>query len=67
MTDQQDGDSRKVGGIYYYADTPDAVVGALEHARSTQQRIRLYLGDRTTGRDWLEEHDTKGSHVTNAK
>lgn len=51
---------RKVGGIFYHADTPDAVVRALEQARSSRQRIRLYYGDTQTGRDWLEEHDVEG-------
>ena len=53
---------RKVGGgIYYHKDTPDAVVRALEQARSSRQRVRLYLGDVKTGRDWLEEHDVEGT------
>jgi hypothetical protein len=51
---------RKVGSIYYHVDTPDAVVRALEQARSTRRRIRIYLGDSQTGRDWLEEHDVSG-------
>jgi len=51
---------RKVGGIYYHARTPDAVVQALEQVRASHQRIRIYLGDAKTGRDWLEEHDVEG-------
>lgn len=52
---------KKVGGIFYHKDTPDAVVRALEHARSTRQRIRIYYGDTQTGRDWHEEHDVEGT------
>jgi len=52
---------RKVNGIYYHKATPDVVVQALEQARARRQRIRIYLGDVTTGRDWLEEHDIEGT------
>jgi hypothetical protein len=51
---------RKVGGIFYHADTPDTVVWALEQARSCRRRVRLYYGDVATGRDWLEENDVTG-------
>jgi hypothetical protein len=51
---------RKVGGIYYHVQTPDAVIEALESARSRRQRVRIYLGDAKTGRDWLEECDVTG-------
>jgi hypothetical protein len=51
---------RKVGGIYYHANAPDAVVEALEQARARRQRIRIHYGDARTGRDWLEEHDVEG-------
>src|SRR5262249_11945879 len=49
-----------VNGIYYHVETLDAVVQALERARATHQRIRVYYGDANTGRDWLEEHDVEG-------
>ena len=51
---------RKAGGIYYHASTSDAVVDALEQTRASHRRIRIYYGDATTGRDWLEEHDVEG-------
>jgi hypothetical protein len=51
---------KRVNGIYYHVDTPDAVIRALEQARSGRQRIRIYYGDRTSGRDWLEEHHVQG-------
>lgn len=36
------------------------IVQALERARATQERIRLYYGDVNTGRSWDEEHDVFG-------
>jgi hypothetical protein len=51
---------KKINGIYYHADTADAVVEALERARANCSRIRIYYGDLITGRDWLEEHDVEG-------
>ena len=51
---------KKVNGIFYHLDTPDAVVEALERARSCRQRVRLYYGDKATGEDWLEESDVEG-------
>lgn len=52
---------KKVANIYYHIETPDAVVWALEHARSSRQRVRIYYGDTQTGRDWLEDHDVEGT------
>jgi len=51
---------KKANGIYYHVATPYAVVRALEQARSSRKRVRIYLGDTKTGRDWLEEHDVEG-------
>ena len=56
---------RKVGGIFYHLDTPDAVVAALERARACRWRVRLYYGDGITGKDWLEENDVEG-YVANS-
>lgn len=52
---------RKVGGIFYHADTPNAVINAIEQARSRRLRIRICYGDARTGRDWLEENDIEGT------
>jgi hypothetical protein len=46
--------------IAYHADTNISVVNALESARVNRQRIRIYLGDTTTGKCWNEEHDIAG-------
>lgn len=56
---------KKVNGVFYHVDTADAVVRALEQARSCRQRIRIYYGETDpskadVGRDWLEEHDVEG-------
>ena len=46
--------------IAYYENTyPDAII-ALEYARKNHTRIKIYLGDRKTGRCWNEEHDIFG-------
>ncbi len=50
-----------VNGTYYHADTPEAVIRLLESARSSGVRLRLFLGDRITGKDWREENDVLGT------
>lgn len=47
-------------GTCYSINTPDTVIKVLEKLRETQQRVKLYYGDRVTGGDWEEEFDTKG-------
>ena len=49
-----------VNGTTYKDETPDEVIQALERARLTNKRVRLYYGDHETGRDWLEENDVTG-------
>jgi hypothetical protein len=39
------------------AETPQAVKDALLTAKHNGQRVRLFYGDRVTGRDWGEEND----------
>jgi hypothetical protein len=46
--------------IAYHVETPQSLINVLERARKNRQRIKLYLGDIETGRDWHEEHDTVG-------
>jgi hypothetical protein len=45
---------------WYDEETPQAVVRILERARKNGSVLRIFLGDRSTGRDWMEEHDTIG-------
>ena len=59
------GDKDKVykvseSGTYYSNETPDGVIRVLESLRGTAQRVKIYLGDRDTGRDWMEESDKTG-------
>lgn len=53
---------RLENGTCYHWDTPEDVVAILEKSRETGERIRLFLGDTKTGRDWACENDTMG-HV----
>lgn len=46
---------------WFAAKTPAAVRAALEAARISGDRVRVFLGDTTTGRAWLEEWDTVGT------
>jgi len=59
------GDKDKVykvseSGTYYSNETPDEVIRVLESIRGTSQRVKIYLGDRETGRDWMEEDGKVG-------
>lgn len=47
-------------GTCYHAETPAEVVSALERARLAGKNVRLFYGDPSTGRDWLEENDVAG-------
>ncbi len=40
--------------------TPDPVIAILEDARCRLVRLRIFYGDRETGRDWNEENDVLG-------
>lgn len=51
---------RTVNGTSYDVRTPDEVVRVLEQARLNRNRLHISLGDTTTGRDWLEEHEVYG-------
>jgi len=44
----------------YDPNTPRDLVSILEGARMGRTRIRLFYGDRDTGRDWNEENDVEG-------
>ncbi len=47
-------------GVWYHAQTPKAVVDALEEARRLDETVRVFYGDAKTGKDWLETNDVKG-------
>ena len=48
-------------GTTYHDDTPEHVIFVLEWARRTGTRVRLFYGDRKTGRDWGEENSVTGT------
>lgn len=50
---------RKTGTWFSY-DTPTKVRNILEQYRVDGGRLKLFYGDRTTGRDWMEENDVMG-------
>ena len=54
-------DSAEPSGTYYREGTPRAVINALETARQTGARIRLFYGDHETGASWNEENDVTGT------
>lgn len=54
-------DVAEPSGTYYHDTTPRAVIDALEMARATKQRVRLFLGDSKTGKGWLEEWMVTGA------
>jgi len=50
---------KSVGGMYFHAETSLAVCNALNAARQSGKRIRVWLGDKL-GKSWLDEHDVEG-------
>lgn len=46
---------------WFDARTPKKVQSVLEETRKSGDRLRIFLGDPETGRDWLEEFDTIGT------
>lgn len=49
-----------VNGTSYHKDTPYAAISVLERARKEKIRIRIFYGDKETGKDWMEWFDTIG-------
>lgn len=49
-----------INGTTYSDKTLPEVANALERARLNHTRVRLFLGDQDTGRDWHEENDLIG-------
>ena len=50
----------EINGTSYKTETPQTVINALERARRERFRVRLWYGNRNTGRAWAEEHDVTG-------
>lgn len=53
-------DVRELSGTFYHDTVPRAVITALEKARASGARVRLFIGDNDTGECWGDEHDVTG-------
>ena len=53
--------SKLVNGTTYEVTTAAGVIAALESARISGQRVRIFYGDAVTGCTWNEEHDVTGT------
>lgn len=51
---------RDPSGLYFAEGTPEPVKHTIARLRGKDTRVRLFLGDRDTGKTWSEEHDTAG-------
>lgn len=50
-----------VNGTSFHTETPDAVCNILaRYCGNWNQRVRIFLGDTKTGKDWFESYDTIG-------
>ncbi len=47
-------------GTAYSAATPKSVIGILDNAINTGVKLRIWYGDKDTGRDWMEVHGVYG-------
>lgn len=47
-------------GTWYCFTTPNRVIQILDNAMNKHERIRIFYGDKETGRDWCEFFDTIG-------
>ena len=54
-------DIAEPSGTYYREGTPRQVIDALENAMHTEKRVRLFYGDKETGRDWGDENEVAGT------
>lgn len=50
-----------VNGTSYSAETSDKVISVLESVREQRTRIRLFYGDKATGRSWLDRYGMEGT------
>lgn len=48
-------------GTWYDADTPNKVKAVLNRCMKSGNEIRIFYGDQTTGRDWMEQYDMVGT------
>ena len=55
-------DTKVINGTTFHVETPIEVCNILNDAITSRhsKRIRIFLGDKETGKDWNEFHDTIG-------
>ena len=49
-----------VNGISFKQETPNEVCSILSYANKKRQKIRIFLGSKETGKDWMEAYDIIG-------
>lgn len=54
-------DMRQPSGCYYHDTTAPEVVELLEAAKASGSRVRLFLGDVKTGKQWMDEFGVCGT------
>jgi hypothetical protein len=47
-------------GTAFHIDTDNEICRILDEAIQSKKRLKIYLGDTKTGRDWNEEYNTTG-------
>lgn len=52
---------RDARGLYFPANVPETVKRVITEACGTSRRLRLFYGDRDTGKAWPEENGVAGS------
>lgn len=53
-------DIKQPSGVYYHDTTPPEVIQHIERALANGSKVRLFYGDRETGKNWMEENDVCG-------
>ncbi len=48
-------------GIWFHQETPDEVCRIINALYVSKTRVKIYCGDVTTGKAWIEENDTTGT------
>lgn len=48
-------------GTCYNKETEDEVIDVLESAYKNKDRVRIFIGDKSNGKEWCEEYDIMGT------
>jgi len=60
VTDSSNRKYKKYNDTCYYENTPESLIYTLDALRENGRNVKVYLGDRETGKVWNEEHDRMG-------